>query len=47
MKKSLTNYHLFVNVHQKNCNADNSLIANELNYNMNLELRLKKINKRK
>ncbi len=41
MKKSLTNYRLFVNVYQWNRNANNSLIANELNYDMNLELRLK------
>ncbi len=41
MRRSLTNYRLFVNVHQWDRNANNSLIANELNYDMSLELRLK------
>jgi hypothetical protein len=42
LKKTLMNFRLLVNVHQWDRNADNSLIANELNYDMNLELRLKK-----
>ncbi len=41
LKKTLTNFRLLVNVHQWNRNVGNSLIARKLNYDMNLELRLK------